>query len=218
MRRPRHGSDVQAPLSSSAGKSMKLIISGKQIDIGEALRTHVTERLGVVIGKYYDSPIDATVTFSREAHLFCTDITVHFGAGLTVVAEGDGTEIYASFEAAAERIEKRLRRHKRRLKNHHHGAVRTLEPALAYILSPEPEESDEASAPQGNDYPLVIAENEAEIETLTVSEAVFRLDLGAHPAMMFRNRANGGLNVVYRRPDGNIGWIEPNKRAAGAPV
>lgn len=197
---------------------MKLIISGKQIDIGDALRTHVSERLGVVIGKYYDRPIDATVTFSREAHLFHTDVTVHFGAGLKVVAEGDGTEIYASFEAAAERVEKRLRRHKRRLKNHHHGTTRTVEPALSYVLAPEADEADEAATAASNDHPLVIAENEAEIETLTVSEAVFRLDLAAHPAMMFRNSANGGLNVVYRRPDGNIGWIEPNKSAAGAPV
>lgn len=195
---------------------MKLIISGKQIDVGDALRTHVTERLKVLVGKYYDRPIDATVTFSREAHLFRTDVTVHFGAGLTVNAEGDGTEIYASFETAAERAEKRLRRYKRRLKNHHHAAVRTLEPALAYVLSPEHEEADDA--PPADSGPLVIAENEAEIETLTVSEAVFRLDLGAHPAMMFRNSANGGLNVVYRRPDGNIGWIEPNKSAIGATV
>lgn len=197
---------------------MKLIISGKQIDIGDALRTHVTERLSALVGKYYDSAIDATVTFSREAHMFRTDVTVHFGAGLTVVAEGDGTEIYASFEVAAERAEKRLRRNKRRLKNHHHGVTRTLEPALSYILAPGQDDGDDSAALAANDHPLVIAESEAEIETLTVSEAVFRLDLGAHPAMMFRNRANGGLNVVYRRPDGNIGWIEPNKRAASAPV
>ncbi|MDD3446849.1 MAG: ribosome-associated translation inhibitor RaiA, partial [Zavarzinia sp.] len=181
---------------------MKLIISGKQIDVGDALRTHVAERLKLAIGKYYDRPIDATVTFSREAHLFHTDILVHFGAGLTVSTEGEGTEIYGSFDVAAERTEKRLRRYKRRLKNHHHTGPRTLEPALAYVLSPEAEDDHETEAAT-EAGPLVIAENEAEIETLTVSEAVFRLDLGAHPAMMFRNSANGGLNVVYRRPDGN---------------
>ncbi len=199
---------------------MKLIISGKQIDVGDALRTHVTERLKVLVGKYYDRPIDATVTFSREAHLFCTDVAVHFGAGLTVNSQGEGTEIYGSFDAAAERVEKRLRRYKRRLKNHHHGATRTIEPALARVLAPETEDDhgDHANGLEGPGGPLVIAESEAEIETLSVSEAAFRLDLGEHPAIMFRNRANGGLNVVYRRPDGNIGWIEPNKRAVGAPV
>ncbi|MCF4166024.1 ribosome-associated translation inhibitor RaiA [Zavarzinia compransoris] len=196
---------------------MKLIISGKQIDVGDALRTHVTERLAALVGKYYDSPIDATVTFSREAHLFHTDITVHFGAGLTVNAQGEGTEIYGSFDVASDRAEKRLRRYKRRLKNHHHGATRTLEPALSYVISPREDDEDESDA-HVDGAPLVIAENESEIETLTVSEAVFRLDLGAHPAMMFRNSANGGLNVVYRRPDGNIGWIEPNKPSSGVAV
>ncbi len=194
---------------------MKLIISGKHIDVGDALRTHVTERLSALVGKYYDRPIDATVTFSRQAHLFRTDCTVHFGAGLLVNSHGEGTEIYASFDGAAERVEKRLRRYKRRLKDHHNGAAkRTVEPAFDYILAPQADdEAEEPHVDGANGTPLVIAESDAQIETLTVSEAVMRLDLGEHPAMMFRNSANGGLNVVYRRPDGNIGWIEPNQRA-----
>jgi ribosomal subunit interface protein len=194
---------------------MKLIISGKHIDVGDALRSHVTERLGLVVGKYYDRPIDATVTFSRQAHLFRTDCTVHFGAGLLVNAHSDGTEIYASFDGAAERIEKRLRRYKRRLKDHHNAAKRAVEPAFNYTLAAQADddEAEEQHLDGANGTPLVIAESDSQIETLTVSEAVMRLDLGEHPAMMFRNSANGGLNVVYRRPDGNIGWIEPNQRA-----
>lgn len=193
---------------------MKLIISGKHIDIGDALRTHVTDRLTTLVGKYYDRPIDASITFSREAHRFRADCIVHFGAGLLVNAHGDADEIYACFEACADRVEKRLRRHKRRLKDHHQAAPRAVEPALDYVFAPEAE--DEPETAHLNGTPLVIAENRTEIETLTVSQAVMRLDFAGEAALMFRNRANGGLNVVYRRNDGNIGWIEPNDSAVAA--
>ena len=189
---------------------MQVQVSGKQIDIGDALRTHVMERLGELVAKYFDGAIDAAVVFSRQGSFFRADCSVHVGSGISVQSHGEASDIYASFDVTAGRIEKQLRRYKRRLRDHHNSRKARgdgMIPAQSYVLAPEPEE---AEAPV-EFAPLVVAETTTEIATLTVGEAVMRMDLASQPALMFRNSAHGRLNMVYRRPDGNIGWIDPRQ-------
>ena len=193
---------------------MQLIVKGQQIDVGDALREHVRQSLTNVFGKYFGDAIDATVTFSREAHLLRAALTVHVGRGITAESEATADQPYAAFDIAADRLAKRLRRHKRRLRDHHKQPVGTapekVQLADHYVLASTPESADEGAAGADEDGPpTVVAEMKAEILALTVSEAVMRLDLADRGALMFVNRAHGGLNMVYRRPDGNIGWVDP---------
>jgi ribosomal subunit interface protein len=192
---------------------MNLTIKGKNIDVGEALRTHVAQSLDHAIAKYFGNPIEATVTFSKQSHLFSADIAVHIGRGILVHAEESADQAYAAFDQAVDHLTKRMRRYKRRLRDHHRAETQSFR-ASQYILAPEAEEEAEAAV-NGNEAPAVIAEMQTEIPTLTVGEAVMRLDLSNLKAMMFLNRAHGGLNMVYRRNDGNIGWVDPRLGAAG---
>ena len=171
------------------------------------MRTHVEESLQASVGKYFDNAIEANVVFSRVAHRYRTDISVHVGRGILVQSHAEVNEPYPAFDAALERLGKRLRRHKRRLRNHHKGAKEKFLPAQQYILAGETEES--LAEENEKQWPVIIAEMATEIPTLTVEEAVMRLDLGELPALMFSNSAHRGLNMVYRRSDGNIGWIDP---------
>ena len=191
---------------------MNLTVKGKNIDVGEALRTHVAQSLDHAIAKYFGNPIEATVTFSKQSHLFSADIAVHIGRGILVHAEESADQAYAAFDQAVDHLTKRMRRYKRRLRDHHRAETQSFR-ASQYILAPEAEE--EPAAVNGNEAPAVIAEMQTEIPTLTVGEAVMRLDLSNLKAMMFLNRAHGGLNMVYRRNDGNIGWVDPRLGAAG---
>ena len=188
---------------------MRYQISGKQIDIGEALQTHVKAELGEVVEKYAQRPTDAVIVFSRAAHEFVCEATIHLSTGLTATAKGHASEIYAAFESCREKMDKQLRRHKRRLLDHHHDRKGPVEfgEGSAYILAPteEPEEDDHTDVPQ----PIVIAEMETKIPSITVGEAVMQLELGGQKMLVFRNEGHGGVNVVYRRDDGNIGWIDP---------
>jgi ribosomal subunit interface protein len=187
---------------------MKISVKGKSLNVGNSLRSHVQDQLNSAVSKYFDQAIDATVTFSREAHLFRTDISVHPGPrGLLIQGKSEGSEAYGAFEGALARIAKQLRRYKRRLSDHHRTtAAEDYLQALQYVIEPEQEDLDyEPDAGQ----PTIIAEIETHIATLTVSEAVMRMDLANTSVVMFRNSANGGLNVVYKRADGNIGWIDP---------
>jgi ribosomal subunit interface protein len=185
---------------------MQLTVKGKQLDVGEALRSHVADSLAGVFGKYFGDAIEATVVLSREAHLFRAHISAHIGRGIHAESVAEADAPYPAFDAAAEHLAKRLRRHKRWLRDHHHRQPVETEPAQQYVLA-APAEEDQAAAPEG--APAVIAEMTAEVPTLSVSEAVTRLDLADSPALLFRNRAHGGLNMVYRRPDGNVGWVDP---------
>jgi ribosomal subunit interface protein len=193
---------------------MNLTVKGKNIDVGEALRTRVAQSLDHGIAKYFGNPIEATVTFSKQSHLFSADISVHIGRGILVQAESSADQAYAAFDLAMDHLTKRLRRYKSRLRDHHRGETQSFR-AAQYILAPAVDEAVEdevesAITPaNGNDAPAVIAEMQTEIPTLTVGEAVMRLDLSDIKAMMFTNRAHGGLNMVYRRNDGNIGWVDP---------
>lgn len=189
---------------------MQLSVKGKQIDVGDALRQHVETQLGDIIGKFFSESLDASVTFSREAHMFRADITVHAGRGLVLQSNASAAEPYPAFDQAAERIAERLRRHKNRLKKHHQEQpVDQAVFAQSFVLNAEQADDMES----GHDNPLVVAEMTTPIEMLTVSQAVMRLDLGDLPALMFRNKAHGGLNMIYRRGDNNIGWVDPSDRS-----
>ena len=192
---------------------MNLTVKGKNIDVGEALRTHVAQALDHAIAKYFGNPIEATVTLSKQSHLFSADIAVHIGRGILVHAEESADQAYAAFDLAVDHLTKRMRRYKRRLRDHHRAETQSFR-ASQYILAPEAEDELEPAV-NGSEAPAVIAEMQTEIPTLTVGEAVMRLDLSNLKAMMFLNRAHGGLNMVYRRNDGNIGWVDPRLGAAG---
>jgi len=194
---------------------MKIQVHGKHIDVGEALRTHVTTRLGEVVAKYAERPVDAVVTFSKDAHEFVCDAAVHLSTGLKVQAKGRATDIYDSFEGAAERMEKQLRRYKRRLKDHHQKRESPIEASdvPSYILDAGADASD--SEEPDSLQPIIIAEMETRVQTLSVGEAVMQMELASAPLLVFRNDSHGGVNVVYQREDGNIGWIDP--RSIGDP-
>ena len=192
---------------------MDLSIKGKGLDVGDALRDHVGANLDDAVGKYFAKALAAAVTISREAHLFRADISVHPMRGIVVQGTGTEEDAYLAFDSALQRIAKQLRRYKRRLHDHHkrRSSDETTITAQQYIIAPEGIEEELPLDGQ----PAIIAECPTEIATLSVGEAVMRMDLADAPALMFRNRGNGILNVVYRRPDGNIGWIDPaNTRSA----
>ena len=191
---------------------MQYQISGKQIDIGEALQIHVKGELGGVVQKYAERPTDAQVIFSKSAHEYVCETIVHLSTGLTAQAKAHATEIYSAFDQCAEKMEKQLRRYKRRLKDHHRDRADPVEVfgGSSYILASEegPEESVEAQL-----EPMIIAEMETRIQSLSVGEAVMQMELAHAPVLVFRNEKTDGVNVVYRREDGNIGWVDPKNDA-----
>jgi ribosomal subunit interface protein len=187
---------------------MRIQVSGKQMDIGDALRTHVEDRLTEAVGKYFDRPVDALVTFCKDRHQYVADSSVHLPTGMTVQATARADEIYASFEGAVDRMEKQLRRYKRRLRDHHRDRQEPIEAtgAPSYILAGEAEEGGEEPATL---QPVIVAEMETKVPLLSVGEAVMQMELAGAHLLVFRNTAHGGVNVVHRRDDGNIGWIDP---------
>lgn len=191
---------------------MRLQVHGKQIDVGAALRTHAQDRLSALLAKYFGGEADGTVTFSREAHWFRCDCHVHLSSGMALQASANAGDAYAAFDEVAERLEKRLRRYNRRLKDHH-AARQPVETfvAPAYVLEDTGEEAEE---PAGPAEPVVIAEMTTDVKRLTVGEAVMQMNLVGVPALLFRNRGNDRLNLVYRRSDGHIGWVDPPAEAA----
>ncbi len=192
---------------------MKLSVKGKQIDVGDALRSHVQSQLEDAVGKYFGDSFEASVTFSREAHLFRADISVHGPHGIPLQSNASADLPYPAFDLALERLAGRLRRHKTKIKQQHHEASREgIEAMIAssFVLHGDKEGGSDEEV---GDNPAVVAEMTTPIETLTVGEAVMRLDLGDLPALMFRNRSHGGFNMIYRRPDGNIGWVDPAETA-----
>lgn len=188
---------------------MRYQISGKQIDIGEALQTHVKDSLGAAVGKYAERPTDAQVVFSRSGHEFVCESHVHLSTGLSASAKGSASEIYAAFDKCCERMEKQLRRYKRRLKDHHRDRAEPVEhfAAASYILAASDDEESGSESLQ----PIIIAEMETKIPSLSVGEAVMQMEIAGAPLLVFRNEGHNGLNVVYRRDDGNVGWIDPAK-------
>jgi ribosomal subunit interface protein len=189
------------------GEIMRYQISGKQIDVGEALQTHVKAELGEVVEKYAQRPTECVVVFSRVAHEYVCEAVIHLSTGLTAQAKGHATEIYAAFESSREKMDKQLRRYKRRIRNHHTNRSAPVEfgGAASYILASE----DADDAEPDTLTPVVIAEMETKIPSITVGEAVMQMELAGQRMLVFRNEGHGGVNVVYRRDDGNIGWIDP---------
>lgn len=188
---------------------MQILVSGKQIDIGDALRTHVGDRLTEAVGKYFDRPVEAAVTFSKDRHEFVADASVHLATGMTVQAKGRAAEIYASFEGSVARMEKQLRRYKRRLKDHHRSRENPIGgmDASTYILAGG---GDGEEGPEPDTLtPVIVAEMETRVPYLSVGEAVMQMELAGAHMLVFRNDAHGGVNVVYTRDDGNVGWIDP---------
>jgi len=191
---------------------MQITVSGKQVDLSDALRTRVSDQLDQIAGKYFDHALEASVTFSRARSFFTCDINVHAGRGLTLRGEGEAADANSAFDDAAEHIAKRLRRYRRRVNEHARDGANRERPQAArqYTLRQEEEAGTEGNgAAHAATYATVIAEVSAEIARLSVSDAVMRMDLADQQVLMFRNSANGELNVVYRRLDGHIGWIDP---------
>ena len=186
---------------------MRYQITGKQIDVGEALKVHVQQELEDVVQKYAERPTDAHVVFSKDSNAFTCEAIVHLSTGLTAQARAQEHEIYAAFDKCCEKMEKQLRRYKRRLKDHHRARAEPVElsGASSYILASETEGED--SEPESL-QPIIVAEMETKIPSLSVGEAVMQMELAGAPVLVFRNEGHSGVNVVYRRDDGNIGWID----------
>ena len=189
---------------------MQLTISGKQVELGEALRNHVDASLDAILEMYFKTAVEAHVVVTKEAHLFRTEISLHIGRGIIVNASARALDSGGAFDTAAERVAKQLRRYKRRLRAHHARAREGGEMdgrARTDVLAPLAEDTEQDTA-EGGGGPAVIAEMITELPSLTVSEAVMRMDLADAPVLLFRNRS-GEISAVYRRSDGNIGWIDP---------
>lgn len=197
---------------------MHITVQGKQMSVGDALRTHVTNKLEDINSKYFNHGTDANITFSKEGHghgLIRAQISIRVGSQIMVMADAEEGDAYLSFDTAAEKAAKQLRRYKRRLRDHHDRLQTSPEiemlKARDYTLSSNDSEEEEAGK---GDEALVIAEMTTHIPTLTVSEAVMRLDLAHQNAFLFRSAKHGGINMVYRRADGNIGWVDPGLTAS----
>ncbi len=195
-------------------------VSGRHMAVGDALRTRITDELVAGIGKYFDRGGSAEVTVMRDGHGFCVDVVLLLATGQQLVARGQGGDAHAAFDAALTKVETRIRRYKRRLVNHHASGTTKGDPemaALTVLRAPEDEDEfdeewgSDGSAGAGAPAAMIIAEAQAAVKTQTVSMAVMELDLSGAPVVLFRNAAHGGLSVVYRRGDGNIGWIDPER-------
>lgn len=190
---------------------MNISVAGKQIDLSDALRSRVEHHLDLIAEKYFDRALEANVTFGRARSFFTCDINVHAGRGLVLRGEGEATDAHGAFDDAAEHIAKRLRRYRRRVNDHARDLAQRRGPEVGrqYILRQE-EPAEEPGEVVQRTYATIIAEQETQIATLTVSEAVMQLDLADRPVLMFRNSCSGGINVVYRRADGHVGWLDPD--------
>lgn len=186
---------------------MSLRVSGKNMNIGDALREHVQTRLGAASAKYFDGSVSGHVTIAPEGSGFRADCTLHLGSGISLQADGRAQEPYACFDQAAERIEKRLRRYKTRIKGQKKAPASGGETASYYVLEAIDEERE---APAETEFsPTVIAETIKRLDSMTIAAAVMELDMTGVTVLPFRHAATGRVNIIYRRGDGNIGWLDP---------
>lgn len=195
---------------------MTIQVTGKNVDAGEAFKTYILAKISTVLEKYIGPELSGHVRLEKERVGFRTNCSIRLRTGLQVEAHGEGADAYSSADSAVERLEKRVRRYKRRLKDHHAGRANghsTEQVARDYTVKTT---DDEHEAPAATEAPVIIAEAERGIKDLSVSEAVMHLDLSESQFLVFRNAAHGGLNVVYRRMDGNVGWIDPAAQASAA--
>lgn len=191
---------------------MTIKVTGKNVDAGESFKSYIEDKLSTVLGKYIGPDITGHVRLEKERSTFRTNCSLNLRSGLTMEAAGEGPDAYVSADNAVHHLETRVRRHKRRLKSHHHNGrdhhpLSAAFPAKDFTVSLESEEHD---APVQNESPLIVAETQRDIREMPVSEAVMQLDVSEAPFLLFKNAGHGTLNIVYRRDDGNIGWIDPN--------
>lgn len=185
---------------------MSVRVTGKQMDIGDAFRTRITGAINEAIIKYFDGGFSSQVLVEKTGARFNADCKIHLDSGANLHAAGNANDPQVAFETAFERIEKRLRRYKRKLRDHHHGETRaSSEIAYAVIDAPPQHEEDEVA----EDFaPVIVAETTKKLSTMSVASAVMALDMTDEPVVMFRKPGSTELNIVYRRNDGNIGWID----------
>ena len=197
-----------------------LRVTGHGVDLGESLRTRVEERMAATLSKYLDTHMQdgctGHVTLRRDGSAYRTDCVLHLVSGLTMEAVGAAHDPRASFEQTADRLEKRLRRYKHRLKEHAQGPNggpngAAVEAAYAVFAAPE---EDEDEPDDGSNHPPIVAESTKTLKRHSVSEAVTALDLTGAPVIVFVHAGTGRINVVYRRSDGAIGWVDPPSAAA----
>ncbi|MCP4395590.1 MAG: ribosome-associated translation inhibitor RaiA [Alphaproteobacteria bacterium] len=187
---------------------MQISVKGKQLDVGDSLRAHVEENIDTMVSKYFEAAINANVVFSKEGSQIKTDISIHPKRNLVIQGKSKGTDPYATFDAASDRVASQLRRYKERIKSHK-GQESDFVHAQKYIL--ETETGEELSAAITN--PVIVAEKTTDLPNCSVSEAVMRMELEHVNALMFYNTKNNNLNVVYKREDGHIGWVDPNVKS-----
>jgi ribosomal subunit interface protein len=187
---------------------MTLRVSGKNLDIGESLRQHVLDKVQGMVGHYFDGSVGGHVVISREGSGYRSDCTLRLSSGVSLHAEGRAHEPYPCFEQAADKIEGRLRRYKRRLKGHPPAFADSGKSKVAnYVVEPPHGEQEE---PAEGFNPVVVAEGTETLKTLSVASAVAELDLTGAPVVVFENAGSGRVNIVYRRRDGAIGWVDPH--------
>ena len=188
---------------------MNIHVNGKKIDVGTSLTSHVNLKTNELTSKYSISATEVTATFSKDRHEFLCHISIHISTGMTAQSNGKANDVYASFENALEKIAKQLRRYKRRLKDHHCNRKEPIEfiNASSYVISPHIEESD--SHQTESLKPLIIAEMQTKIPTLSVGEAVMQMELTGSNLLIFNNSSHKKINLVHVREDGNIGWVDP---------
>ena len=187
---------------------MQYQISGIHIDVGDALQTHVKGELNHAITKYAERPTDAQIIFSKSGHEFVCDAIVHLSTGLTAQAKASKAEIYAAFDACAEKVEKQIRRYKRKLKGHHkdrNQSVEFIDPT-SYTIQTKEGQKDSAT----DSKPIIIAETDRQFPIFSAKEAAEELEKSELPFILFKNEEKKGVNILFRREDGNIGWIQPS--------
>ncbi len=200
----------QLAMANKGKQSMSLRISGKNLDVGEALRGQAEERVAAAVSKYYEGGYQGHVTVDKDDSAFRTDTVIHLSSGITLEATATAHDAYASLDKMAERIEKRLRRYKRRLKDRTAANGRDVGIEIpSYVIAAPGDEIEEVDGESAGDNPVIVAESTKSLHSLTVSDAVAELDLTGAPVIVFRHAGNGRMNIVYRRRDGNIGWIDP---------
>ena len=186
---------------------MTLRVSGKNLDIGEALRQHVLEKVQATVARYFSGSVGGHVVVTREGSGYRSDCTLRLSSGVSLHAEGRAHEPYLCFEHAADKIERRLRRYKTRLKGHSGASGASERGQVANYLIEQPHEEEEE--PAGGFNPVVVAEGTEDLKSLSVASAVAELDLTGAPVVVFQHAGSGRVNVVYRRRDGAIGWLDP---------
>ena len=185
---------------------MSVRVSGKHMEIGDSFRQRIEDQIGEAVTKYFDGGYSGQVIVEKAGSRFSADCKVHLDTGIVLHAAGEANDPQISFDAAAQRIEKRLRRYKRRLKDHHAGNHTNGNAEVAYtVMDRIPDETDELP----EDFaPTIVAESSKQLKTMSVASAVMALDMTDEPVLLFRSPGKEQLNIVYRRNDGNIGWID----------